>query len=233
MNYKVASIAKIFLRKIKRFFDWLLGDYSDELYWKYIRSLRKDSKNICSNEEQIHRKFLINLILQKKNIKKILELGCGDGVNLRIIAKKNKTIDLHGIDINKTVIKKAISAINKLYFNIKLIYGNMKNLKKYKNNEFDVVFTDAALMYVDNRNIYKILNEIFRISRSKVFICEQHTDGKHFYNDKWVHNYKEIIHRISKNHLIRIHKIKDNRAGDWEKFGNIIEVSKLKEINNE
>jgi ubiquinone/menaquinone biosynthesis C-methylase UbiE len=231
MNYKVVFIVKkffkIFLRKVKRFFDWLVGDYSDELYWKYVRLLRKDLKNICSNEEQIHRKFLINLILKKKNIKKILELGCGDGVNLKMIAKKNQSIDLYGIDINKTVIKRAISAINKFNFNIKLICGNMKNLEKYKNNEFDVVFTNAALMYVDSSNIYKILNEIFRVSRSKVFICEQHTDGTHFYNDKWVHNYKEIIHRISKNNLIRIYKIKDNRVGDWEKFGKIIEVSKL------
>jgi ubiquinone/menaquinone biosynthesis C-methylase UbiE len=231
MNYKVVSIVKkffkIFLRKVKRFFDWLVGDYSDELYWKYVRLLRKDLKNICSNEEQIHRKFLINLILKKKNIKKILELGCGDAVNLKMIAKKNQFIDLYGIDINKTVIKRAISVINKFNFNIKLICGNMKNLEKYKNNEFDLVFTDAALMYVDSSNIYKILNEIFRVSRSKVFICEQHTDGTHFYNDKWVHNYKEIIHRISKNNLIRIYKIKDNRAGDWEKFGKIIEVSKL------
>jgi len=231
MNYKVVSIVKkffkIFLRKVKRFFDWLVGDYSDELYWKYVRLLRKDLKNICSNEEQIHRKFLINLILKKKNIKKILELGCGDAVNLKMIAKKNQFIDLYGIDINKTVIKRAISVINKFNFNIKLICGNMKNLEKYKNNEFDLVFTDAALMYVDSSNIYKILNEIIRVSRSKVFICEQHTDGTHFYNDKWVHNYKEIIHRISKNNLIRIYKIKDNRAGDWEKFGKIIEVSKL------
>lgn len=218
---------KIFLRKVKRFFDWLVGDYSDELYWKYVHLLRKDLKNICSNEEQIHRKFLINLILKNKNIKKILELGCGDGVNLKMIAKKNQFIDLYGIDINKTVIKRAISVINKFNFNIKLICGNMKNLEKYKNNEFDVVFTDAALMYADSRNIYKILNEIFRVSRSKVFICEQHTDGAHFYNDKWVHNYKEIINRISKNILIRIYKIKDNRSGDWEKFGKIIEVSKL------
>ena len=144
-----------------------------------------------------------------------------------MIAKKNQFIDLYGIDINKTVIKRAISAINKFNFNIKLICGNMKNLEKYKNNEFDLVFTDAALMYVDSSNFYKILNEIFRVSRSKVFICEQHTDGTHFYNDKWVHNYKEIIHRISKNNLIRIYKIKDNRVGDWEKFGKIIEVSKL------
>ena len=75
MNYKVVFIVKkffkIFLRKVKRFFDWLVGDYSDELYWKYVRLLRKDLKNICSNEEQIHRKFLINLILKKKYKKNI------------------------------------------------------------------------------------------------------------------------------------------------------------------
>lgn len=230
MIYKAAFIVKnflkIFLRKIKRFFDWLLGGYSDELYWKYKHLLRKDWKKISLNEEQADRKFLIDLILKKKNITKILELGCGDGVNLRIIAKKNPSIDLNGIDINKYVIQKGISIINKFNFNIKLISGNMKNLKIYKNNEFDVVFTNAALMYVDPTNIYKLLSEALRVSRSKVFIFEQHTDGEHFYNDKWVYNYKEIINKISKNNLIKIYKIKDNRGGDWKKFGKIVVVNK-------
>lgn len=71
-------------------------------------------------------------------------------------------------------------------------------------------------MYFDFRNVCKILNQVFRIARSKVFICEQHTDGKHFYNGKWVHNYKKILYKIKEEegggygNLIKIHTIEDN-----------------------
>jgi len=215
------------LRKIKRFFDYIFGDYSDELYWKYLHLLKSEwKKNYLNNEKAPHRKFLTNLILDNKKIKKVLELGCGEGINLRIISKKNQFIELYGIDINKIAIQSGLSIINKFNLNIKLTSSNMKNLKMYKNNEFDIVFSDASLMYIGPNNIYKILKEALRVSRSKVFICEQHTNDKSFYNDKWVHNYKQIASKIPSVDLIKVHKIKDDRKGDWNKFGKIIEVRK-------
>ena len=88
---------KIILRKIKRFFDWLLGDFSDEIFWKYIHLLKKDWKEGYLDTDclkQGHRQFLVNLITNDKRINKILEVGCGDGINLRKMAQKNKFIEL-------------------------------------------------------------------------------------------------------------------------------------------
>jgi ubiquinone/menaquinone biosynthesis C-methylase UbiE len=223
---------KIILRKIKRLFDWLLGDLSDQIFWKYIHFLRKDWKDGYLDHnclKQGHRKFLINLITKNKKVKKILELGCGDGINLRKIAQKNCFLELVGIDINKFVIDIGKSKIKNQNHNIKLIRGNFKNLKKFKDNHFDIVFSDAALMYIDNNNIYKVLKEVLRISGSKIFICEQHTDGLSYYDDRWIHNYKLIFNKISNNNFLKIHNISNtDRSGDWAKFGKIIEVSKEK-----
>lgn len=227
MNFK---ILKIFLRKIKRFFDKLLGDYTDQFYWKNIHLLKKDwKKGYLDKEclEEDHRKFLINKVLNNKKIKKILELGCGDGVNLRKISKRNKYIKLYGIDINKAAIQKGINDLSNSNHKIKLIQQNIKNLKIYKDNEFDIVFTDAVLLYIDKNKIKEIITEIIRISRLKVFLCEQHTYGKTFYNDKWVHNYKKIIQSLTKSISFKICHIANNsRSGDWFKYGKIIEIKK-------
>lgn len=222
---------KIILRQIKRFFDFLLGDLSDQFFWKYIHLLRKDWKDGYLDDDclkQGHREFLINLISRNNNISKILELGCGDGINLRKIAKKNHNFELLGIDINKFAIETGKSKIKNQNFNIQLITGNFKDLKKFENNQFDIVFSDAALMYIDDKNITKVLKEAFRISKVKLIICEQHTDKTSFYNDKWIHNYKKNLKKFVDTRMIETHDIKNSkRTGDWAEFGKIIEVKKI------
>jgi len=220
---------KKILRKIKRFFDRVLGDFSDEMYWKYVHFFKKKWKEAyeISDYYQGHKKFLIDLIINDKKINKILELGCGDGINLRKIAYKKQSIELTGLDINKVAIKKGCLKIKNLNYKINLIRANFKNLKKYSDDQFDVVFSDAALMYIDKNNIHNVLKEALRISKVKVIICEQHTNNESYYNDKWVHNYELIFKKISSDNMVKIHDIKDsNRVGDWKKLGKIIEVKK-------
>ena len=187
---------KKILRNIKRFFDFLIGDLSDQIYFKYIYPYRVkwDKKNSYKIDlTQKHRDFLIKLILSDKKTKKILELGCGLGVNLIKLSQTKKVLDLYGIDISNKQIKIGNQLIDKLKLKIKLKEGNIKNLKIYNDNEFDVVFTDASLIYIDKKNIFNTLENALRICSKKLFICEQDTDGIPFYNDKWVHNYKEIF----------------------------------------
>ena len=51
---------KKILRKIKRFFDRVLGDFSDEMYWKYVHFFKKQWKEAyeISDCHQGHKKFL-------------------------------------------------------------------------------------------------------------------------------------------------------------------------------
>ena len=82
---------KRFLRKIKRFFDFLIGDKSDEIYWKYksfFSSNWREGYLDSDNEIHPHRELLLEKISQKHSIESILEIGCAHGINLRIINKK-------------------------------------------------------------------------------------------------------------------------------------------------
>ena len=217
------------LRNIKRFFDSILGDFSDEVFWKYLHFFKRDWKEVYEVPHYYlgHKKFLIDLITNDKKTKKVLELGCGDGINLRKIARKKKSIELTGLDINKVAIKKGYLKIKNLNYKINLIRDNFKNLRKYSNNQFDVVFSDSALMYIDKKNIQNVLKEAIRISKIKVIVCELHTNKKSFYNDKWIHNYVSILKKITNDNFIKIYNLQDSkRGGDWKKFGKIIEVKK-------
>jgi ubiquinone/menaquinone biosynthesis C-methylase UbiE len=224
---------KKILRSVKRTFDSLVGDRSDEFYWKYKsffsfnwRSGYLDSNTILHP----HRDILINRLLNTTySLESVLEVGCADGVNLRKISKKKPNIKLEGIDINKRVLEEGrITLKNDGISNVILKYKSAKNLNTYNSKEFDVVFCDAILMYIAPNNIDKVLKNIIRISRKSVLLCEQHTNDKSFYNDKWVHNYNAIIEKIPGVQVVYFHPIPDNIwGGDWAKYGKIIEIKKI------
>lgn len=74
----------------------------------------------------------------KKNIKancNILDVGCGFGRNIKIIAKKSKKIV--GIDYDREVLEVAKKELKK-YSNIKLFLENAKKMH-FKNDTFDYV----------------------------------------------------------------------------------------------
>ena len=105
---------KKFLRKVKRFFDYLIGDKSYEIYWRYKSLLSSNwQEGYLDTDEKIHphRQLLVKKISQKHSIKSILEIGCSNGINLRIINKKIPGIILEGIDINKKALNDGIIKI--------------------------------------------------------------------------------------------------------------------------
>jgi SAM-dependent methyltransferase len=222
---------KRFLRKIKRFFDFLIGDKSDEIYWKYksfFSSNWREGYLDSDNEIHPHRELLLEKISQKHSIDSILEIGCANGTNLRMINKKIHGILLEGIDINKKALNEGVNILKKENItNIRLKYKSAKDLSSYKDQEFDLVFCDAVLMYIDSNNIKNVIDEMFRILKKLVIICDQHTDKKSFYNDKWVHNYDYLIKGISGIKSVIFSSISDDiLGGDWGKYGKIIVVEK-------
>lgn len=83
-------------------------------------------------------------------------------------------------------------------------------------------------MYIDKNNIKRVIEEMFRISKKLVIICEQHTDKKSSYNDKWVHNYDYFIKGISGIKSVIFNSISDDISdGDWSKYGKIILIEKI------
>lgn len=81
------------------------------------------------------------------------------------------------------------------------------------------------MIYVGLDKIDIVIKEFIRIAKKVIILCEQHTEEKSFYDDKWVHNYREILKKHISEKNITIEKLPQNSwAGDWEKYGYIIEV---------
>lgn len=218
-----------FLRIIKRILDKILGTKSDELFWKYRHFFDKEWSMGCISENTInhpHRKLLIDEISKFHPFENVLELGCASGANLFLLAKKYPNVKFCGVDVSEKAIKEGQKFFaEKNIKNVELQVGSILNLENIKNKSIDVIFSDATLLYVGKEKIDDVFKAIVRVAKKGIVLCEQHTDNRSFYDDKWVHNYKEIANKIFPMVKINFTKILESIwAGDWAKYGYIIEI---------
>ena len=123
-----------------------------ESYWK--------------SRDHPHRSFLVDRIRRFSPIHSILEIGCATGPNLYNIAKTFPNADVRGIDINPVAVQKGNEWLRQEGFsNVKLEAGKAQNLRHFEDKNFDVVFTDAVLIYISPHEIRQTMKEMLRIGR--------------------------------------------------------------------
>lgn len=165
------------------------------------------------------------LIQQLKKIEftSILEVGCGQGHILRLLAKEFPKVKITAIDINSNVLFNTKNNLEKEGItNIKLSVGKAENLK-FDSNSFDVVLSAAVLIYVDRFNISLAFSEMNRVARKAILLEEWHSENTTAFGDKdfghWKRNYYELAepYSFSNIHLSKIPPTiwKDRNWKEW------------------
>lgn len=137
--------------------------------------------------KKIHHQLIIKEIESFKP-KKVLEVGSGNGINLRILSSLFKDINFYGIDQSENGIKisnqlkneKLIPELVKPFnYNFdfenlptNLVYslGDAKALN-FRENEIDFVYTILALEQMDDIKL-KVLKELKRVAKKKIVLIE-------------------------------------------------------------
>lgn len=117
-----------------------------ESYWS--------SKKGKEGFTQYERNWVLPDFFKDKSGKKILDLGCGDGIVAEFLQKK-MNLEVIGFDISK----KAACAARKR--GVKVVVGDAENRLPFKNQEFDVVFWGDNLEHLFQPQ--KVLKEIGRV----------------------------------------------------------------------
>jgi len=151
-------------------------------------------------------KKVLPLILKKK-YKKILDLGCGDGRDT--IFFSNKGLDVIAVDFSKNAIKNLESELRKKGIkNAKCeVIDICKDLKLFKNNSFDAIYSHLSLHYFRDKITDKIFNELFGILKKgglifiKVKSIEDPLYGKGKLIEKDMFFYEHIRHFFTKEYL--------------------------------
>lgn len=99
--------------------------------------------------------------------KRILEVGCGQGWLLKLIAEAVPDADLHGLDIRPEVIEYA----RQLVPSARLVVGDGQRLP-YDDGSFDLVVCSEVLEHVDDPAA--VLAEIERVGRGTAVLSVPH-----------------------------------------------------------
>ena len=135
----------------------------------YWRQRQIDWNQAYFTPEHPHRQFFVEL-LRKMRWGSLVELGCAAGANLHVIQQAFPRADLGGVDVSATAIAEAKKhANNKVLFDVAPAHKVFLQTKS-----IDVVITDMMLIYQGPLMIKKTLNEIKRLARREVILCEFH-----------------------------------------------------------
>ena len=167
-----------------------IGEF-EEMYQDYKDPWEQTTREIFSSEKTV----ALNLI-QKYNCKKVLELGCGLGHYTHKI--QNLGVDVLGIDISPTAIKKAMQK----YPNSNFKTGDILDFNLYKQYNPDIIIMSEITWYIlDKLDIFiEHIKENYP-NTLIIHLLTTYPKNKQKYGKEKIKNHKEIINYFNANYL--------------------------------
>jgi len=143
-----------------------------------------------------HRKVII-AALRSFGWVSLLEVGCGGGANLAAILKAFTGKQVGGIDVNEDAIELARKTFNGGVFKV-----NSADDIMMSDGSVDVVLSDMTMIYVGPTKIMEYLEEMKRVTRGYIVLCEFHSRSwwnrlalkiNTGYN---AHNYRKLLTKL-------------------------------------
>ena len=172
INYRKYLIKKTKLRisTITRLsYDLQSGNYIKN--YKILKRNKKNYKIFLKNIKNLNEKIKL------KNIKTILDFGTGEGIKLPYLLRFNKSVKkIYACDISfnrlyyaKVFLKRRL---NKREMSKLSLFCNKDFELPFKSNSIDVIFTSGVLENLSNKNMNKLLLELFRVTRKRLILIE-------------------------------------------------------------
>lgn len=131
-------------------------------YERWYRNRGKDSRGEFWKDEAIKLISDFNLVG-----KKFLEIGCAKGFLVKDL--RDGGVDAYGLDVSQYAIDNCEPEVAPY-----LIVGDArKDLKRYLNNEFDLVFSRSFLPCISESELPDLIKEMNRISKQQYHQIDQ------------------------------------------------------------
>ena len=215
----------------------MLPEFGSSEYWKNrkITDKIKDWRNngdlnwieeYWKSKEHPHRKLIIRELKKLQPFERLIEVGSNCGPNIFLINKEFPKIDIVGIDINRASLLKGISKFPKEFFrNSGLFHQNLEKEINFRSKDFDVILSDAVLMYISPEKIRQVIEEMIRVTKKAIILCEwQIPDnklGEKVYGH-WARDYVKLLGDYGiKTSIYKLTK-EDWPSENWSRVGYII-----------
>jgi SAM-dependent methyltransferase len=198
---------------------------------------RKIGAGYWENAKHPSKHFLAERIAAYTPLEAILEVGCASGPNLQLLARRFPETEITGLDINPEAIEYGRRRFAEAGIdNVKLITGRADDTGLFRSGSFDIVFTNALLIYIGPDKIEQVMADMLRLSRKALVLLELQDDTLGDGNKArrgvsrggdWVRDYRVLLgslvapERITVNRLpVEVWPVKP-----WNERGAVIEVN--------
>ncbi len=211
----------------------IAGTEAREKQW----AKRSIAEGYWKNRNHPSKYFLTERITAFAPIDSILEVGCASGPSLYLPAKKFPQAKIVGIDVNVEAVQYGNTQFEKDGIsNVKLIAGKADELTEFPDSAFDVVFTNALLIFVGPDKIKEVIKEMIRITSKALVLMELHcsrTDIKNqtglgvYRGGNWLRDYIALLKQFVSAERIQVTRIPEGvwPVKPWNQWGAVIEVT--------
>ncbi len=227
----VYGLVRAIYRGVIRRLGSLVGTRLEARRWVNRSSPAQSSG--CLATDHPHRELILKRVSSYAPFQSLLEVGCGNGPNLHLLAKAFPDAVFRGVDINPNFVKAGTKWFKENgVSNVGLLVGKANDLVGFPDKSFDIVLTDAVLIYVGPDKIRKVLTDAVRIARRAVILVEWHSPDANnplgVYERHWVRNYEALLKTLDPNVSVKVFRLPEGGGfGDdlWKKWGALIEAS--------
>jgi len=189
-------------------------------------------ENVFGSGKSHKKKFFLNCfkILKENKIKKIIDLGLGDGKFIKYLKSQNLNLDFIGIDLSNLVIKKLkLLNKNKMNYIQEDIFKINKWAKKIRNENFkrgndlviNFMFTFHEHAFKNDTEIKNYLNKInYYYPKAKILVTEVF--------DTHPKNLTKVSSSSILPEFILFHKLSKQKLFFHKQFKNVVKNSKYK-----
>lgn len=117
-------------------------------------------------------RYMLAAVLKTFQWQSLMEIGCGGGANLANFVQTHPGKQLGGSDVSAD----AIAACQKAFQGAFFKHCPADNVMM-SDNSCDVVLSDMLLIYINPREIDKVVGEMKRIARQRLVLCEFHSES--------------------------------------------------------
>lgn len=136
------------------------------------------------SKDHPHRDMILYALRNLEPLTSVFEIGCNAGPNLTRIHEAFPYLAVAGIDANEAAVLMA-----PLPTDVQLFVGSVQKLP-VPDQSYDVVLSDAVLMYSDDIDIEIALDEVARVARKAVILVEWYAEGASVVKDyHWAHDF--------------------------------------------
>ena len=153
------------------------GDYTPAEYETFLREIAFINRYF--GDRRALKKTLLREIEQKDSREfSVLDVGCGSGELLRIIAdfagSTGRVTSLTGLDLNK-ISSTTTHTLSRNYSGIATVQGDALRLP-FADHSFDYSISSLFFHHLLDEQIVKVLGEMSRVSRRGVVVIDLHRD---------------------------------------------------------